>query len=338
MLRTVMWTLGVLLFAALLTLVYALNSYTELPVSPDWEVAGSDVIPAGAVTVRFSGTSTLLFSDGDTRWMIDGWFSRPGPLRLAVGTIAPDLDAIERGLAANGVRNLAAVLPVHSHYDHAMDAPEVARRTGALLLGSETTANIGRGWGLLEAQIRVLVDRQPVRLGRFLVTPIESRHFEFPDPAVRERALGNPQLTEPLVPPAAAFDYPVGKAYVLHVSHPAGSWLIVGSAGYVEGALQDLDADTVFLGVGGLGSQTAAYREAYWRETVEAVSPSRVIPIHYDSLTGPVEGPFRGPVRAMAFLAGGLEETGSFLAGKAAANPALEFVTLPRFEEVVLFE
>lgn len=338
MLRTVMWSLAALVLASALLLAYALNSYTELPVDPGWEVAGSDVVPSGAVTVRFSGTSTLLFSDGDTRWMVDGWFSRPGPLRLALGTIAPDLEAIEQGLAANGVRNLEAVLPVHSHYDHAMDAPEVARRTGALLLGSETTANIGRGWGLPEAQIRVLVDRQPVRLGRFLLTPIESRHFEFPDPAIRERALGDPHLAEPLVPPVAAFDYPVGKAYVLHVSHPAGSWLIVGSAGYVEGALRDLDADTVFLGVGGLGSQTAAYREAYWRETVEAVSPSRVIPIHYDSLTGPAEGPFRGPVRAMAFLAGGLEATGSFLAGKAAANPALEFVTLPRFEEVVLFE
>ncbi len=338
MLRKLMWLLLALVLAPLLVLAYALNTYTDVPVDPAWETSGSAVVPEGAVTVRFSGTSTLLFSDGDTRWMIDGWFSRPGPLRLAVGTIEPDLDAIERGLAANGVRNLAAVLPVHSHYDHAMDAPEVARLTGAMLLGSETTANIGRGRGLPEAKIQVLVDRQPVRLGRFLVTPVESRHFQFPDPAIRERALGNPELTEPLVPPVSAFDYPVGKAYVLHVSHPAGSWLIVGSAGFVEGALQAFSADTVFLGVGGLGSQTPAYREGYWRETVEAVSASRVIPIHYDSLTGPVEGPFRGPVKAMAFLAGGLDETGAFLADKAAANPALEFMTLPRFDEVVLFE
>jgi L-ascorbate metabolism protein UlaG (beta-lactamase superfamily) len=333
-----LWLLAAVVGLPLLLLVYALNSYTELPVDPDWAVQGSAAVPEGAVTVRFSGTSTLLFSDGDTRWMIDGWFSRPGPLRLAVGRISPDLAAIEGGLAANGVRNLAAVLPVHSHYDHAMDAPEVARRTGARLLGSETTAYIGRGWGLPEGQIEVLVDRRPVRVGRFVITPIESRHFEFPDPAIRERALGNPRLTEPLVPPVAAFDYPVGKAYVLHVSHPAGSWLIVGSAGFVAGALEEFRADTVFLGVGGLGSQSAAYREAYWRETVEAVSPTRVIPIHYDSLTGPLEGPFRGPVKAMAFLSGGLEETGTFLRDKAAAHPAMQFVTLPRFEEVVLFE
>ena len=89
--------------------------------------------------------TALLFSDGETQWMTDGWFSRPGPLRILLGKIGPDLQAIDRGLAANEVLELDAVLPLHSHYDHAMDAPEVAKRTGALLLGSESTANIGRG-------------------------------------------------------------------------------------------------------------------------------------------------------------------------------------------------
>jgi L-ascorbate metabolism protein UlaG (beta-lactamase superfamily) len=337
--RRIFWLL-LLLVVIIPTLfhVYALRVYTATPVDPAWLVAGTKEIPDGAVTVRFSGTSTLLFSDGQTQWMIDGWFTRPAPLRLLLGKIGPDVQAIENGLAANNVAELAAVVPVHSHYDHAMDAPEVARRTGALLLGSETTAHIGRGWGLPESQIQVLVDRESVRLGKFMITPIESRHFEFPDPAVRERALGDPLLTEPLVPPVRLFDYPVGTAYMLHVSHPKGSWLIVGSAGYVEGALQGLNADVVFLGVGGLGSQTADYRETYWRETVDMVTPAQVIPIHFDSLTAPAEGPFKGPVLARTFLLGGLENTRQFLSEKEAANPQLRFSTLPRFEEVVLFE
>jgi L-ascorbate metabolism protein UlaG (beta-lactamase superfamily) len=321
-----------------IALAYALLVYTDPPVDPAWELAASDDIPDDAVTVRFSGTSTLLFSDGQTQWMTDGWFTRPGPLRLLLGKIGPDLVAIEQGLAANKIETLAAVLPLHSHYDHAMDAPEVARRTGALLLGSQSTANIGRGWGLPEAQIKVLVNRQPVQLGRFVITPIESRHFQFPDPLMREKALDNPQIGEPLVPPVSAFDYRLGKAYVLHVRHPKGSWLIVGSAGYMEGALQGLQADVVFLGVGGLGSQTASYRESLWRETVATVSPQRLIPIHYDSLTAPVKGAFRGPVKALSFLSGGLENTLQFLRDKEADQPQLLINTLPRFDEVVLFK
>lgn len=327
---------GVLLAAG--GIIYLLNSYTAAPVDPAWALRGNSDIPEGAVTVRFSGTATLLFSDGETQWMTDGWFTRPGPLQLLFGNIGPDVAAITRGLADNAVTGLAAVIPVHSHYDHAMDAPEVARRTGAMLMGSEATANIGRGWGLPENRIQLLADRQPVRLGSFVITPIESRHFQFPDPTLRERALGNPVIDAPLVPPVPAFDYRLGKAYILHVDHPRGSWLVVGSAGYEEGALQGLEVDVVFLGVGGLGSQTPEYRDAFWRETVTAVAPERVIPIHFDSLTGPVEGPFTGPVKAMAFLSGGLEDLLAFLRRQEQVNPQLQFQTLPRFEEVVLFE
>jgi L-ascorbate metabolism protein UlaG (beta-lactamase superfamily) len=318
-------------------LAYALLVYKPVPVDPDWAISGDADIPPDAVTVRFTGTSTLLFSDGETQWMVDGWFSRPGPLRLLFGEIGPDLAAIDEGLAANEVTTLAAVFPVHSHFDHAMDAPEVARRTGAMLLGSEATANIGRGWGLPESQIQVVEDRVPLKIGQFVITPIESRHFQFPDPEVRQRALANTEIPEPLVPPASVFDYRLGKAYVLHVVHPRGSFVIVGSAGYKEGDLAGLSADVLFLGVGGLGSQTPEYVETYWQETVATIKPSRLVPIHYDGLTAPITGEFRGPVTAMAFIARGSEKTLSILQRKAAANPQIEFQTLPRYDEVVLF-
>lgn len=331
----------VLLALALVVAVAAtllLTTFESTPVDPAWAVEGTNAVPPGAVSVRFTGTSTLVFSDGETTWLTDGWFTRYGALALLTGEIEPDVDAIERGLAANGVEQAAAVFPMHSHFDHAMDAPEVARRTGALLLGSESTANIGRGWGLPEERIRVVVDREPIALGAFTLTPIESKHFEFPDPEMRERALGTPDITEALVPPVTAFEYRVGKAYVLHVSHPLGSFLVVGSGGYIEGGLEGYAADTVFLGVGGLGSQTDAYREDYWRETVERSGATRVIPIHYDSLTGPIEGPFTGPVRAAAFLAEGTENTRALLQQKAAAHPSLHFMTLPRYAPVVLYD
>jgi L-ascorbate metabolism protein UlaG (beta-lactamase superfamily) len=359
--RRVAIALGVVAGGLAATAYYFLATYEAPPVDPGWTLRARAEVPAGSVTVRWTGTATLVFSDGETTWMTDGWFSRPGPLALLFGEIAPDLDAIERGLARNGVaqqggrlesrptrsepqaseggppHGLAAVFPVHSHYDHAMDAPEVARHTGALLLGSESTANIGRGWGLAERQIRVVRNREPIRLGRFTITPIAARHFEFPDPRIRERALGDPEITEPLVPPVSAFAYKVGVTWVLHVAHPRGTYLVVGSAGYLEGALEGFAADVVFLGTGGLGTQTDAYRETYWRETIERAHPTRVIPIHWDSLTAPIEGPFRGPLRAESFLSRGTERALAFLKQKEAANPGIAFQTLPRYEPVALF-
>ncbi len=56
----------------------------------------------GNVTVRFFGTSSMLFSDGETNIMIDGWFTRPSTIAIAVGKVEPDVAAIELGLSRLG--------------------------------------------------------------------------------------------------------------------------------------------------------------------------------------------------------------------------------------------
>jgi len=314
-----------------------LFGYPAPAINPAWAVAPATEIPAGAVTVRYSGTATLLFSDGETAWMTDGWFTRPGPLQTVLGKIEPDLDAISFGLEQMNVDTLAAVIPLHSHYDHAMDTPEVALRTGALVMGSEATANIARGWNFPEERIRVMSDGDVVQFGAFTVTFMESKHFQFPDPEMVETMLTQYQIAEPLVPPVSAFDYKLGKAWVLLVQHPKASFLVIGSAGFVPGQLEGLDVDAIFLGTGGIGSQTAAYREQYWTETVGRVAPERIIPIHWDALTGPLDGPMTGEVRIGSFLSAGSADARIFLDDKAAASPQATFLTLPRFAPVVLF-
>lgn len=337
MIRKVFVALGVLGIVLGGGIYYLLGTYLDPPVDPAWAVSGTAHPEPGAVTVRWTGTSTLVFADGESTLIIDGWFTRIPPLALYAGGIAPDVDAIAAGLERNGVTRAAMVLPVHSHFDHAMDSPEVAKRTGALLVGSESTANIGRGWGLPEDQIRVVRDGDRLAFGDFEVVVHETKHFEFPDRAVRERALGDPVIDEPLVPPVDVFAYKVGTPLAVEVRHPRGSFLVQGSAGFLPGDFDDVDVDVVFLGVGGLGSQSEDYRETYWQETVDATSPRQVIPIHWDDLTAPIEGPFRGSVRIAGFLASGSEETLAFLEAKAAAHPDLEFTTLPRYDPVVLF-
>ena len=215
-------------------------------------------------------------------------------MEIITERVEPDLAAIGRGLKANEVDKLDAVIPLHSHYDHAMDAPEVARRTGAKLYGSESTANIARGWGLDEGRIEMFTNKKPIALGDFIITPIESNHFKFVDPEIAKTALDIPTIDSPLVPPVPITDYRVGKTYVLHVEHPQGSFVIVGSAGFRDGGLRGFKADVLFLGVGSLGEQSVEYRQKYWEETVGRLEPSTVIPIHYDSLLGEPRGPVRG--------------------------------------------
>jgi len=237
------------------------------------------------VTVRFFGTSSMLFSDGETNIMIDGWFTRPSTFAMALGKVEPDIAAIENGLARLGNPNLAALIPVHTHLDHAMDIAEVAKRTSALLVGSQSSANIARGGGLPERQIKVVEDGETMRFGDFSVTMIVSRHFAFPHAAFKE---ADPFIREPLTPPAPATAYREGVTYSVLIEHPEGSALIQSSAGFKEGSLAGIDVDAVYLGVGFLTSQTAEYQESYWREVVTATQPEGVYIIHWDSFSQPI--------------------------------------------------
>lgn len=254
---------------------------------PDLSAFSADRLPAATAAdglrLTFLGVATLLVSDGETALLTDGFFTRPPLWRTAAWRIAPDPGAIGVALERAGIEQLAAVVVVHSHYDHAMDAPLVAERTGALLVGSESTAQIARGLGFDETRIRVPAPGEPLAFGRFRVSLIPSRHFP------HGVAMGT--IDAPLVPPARATDYKEGGSFSVLIEHERGRLLVQGSAGFVPGALRDVRADVVALGIGGLGTRDDAYREDYWRETVEAVGARRVIPIHYDDFTVPLEEP-----------------------------------------------
>jgi L-ascorbate metabolism protein UlaG (beta-lactamase superfamily) len=284
------------------------------------------------LTVRFLGVTTLLISDGSTSLMTDGFFTRPGGLlKIALGRkIRPDREVIERDLRRAGVEQLAVVVPLHSHYDHAMDSPEVALQTGALLLGSESSANIGRGWGLSEAQIEVVSPGKTYQFGDFMLTFIETAHVPLRVNVDR----GGTEIEEPLVPPVPPLAYKVGQVYSLHIQHPLGQLLVHGSAGFVPGALEGVSAEVVFLSIGGLAHLEREYKETLFKEVVAATGASRVIPLHYDDFTQPLGEPLQLMPKVLDDVGASLD----FLVEKAEAQPGLDLQLLPAWEQVVIFE
>lgn len=268
--------LALLLIAAALFLFIQMQR-RPMPAGLNELVLPSSPAQAGELRVRFAGVSTLLFDDGETAWLTDGFFSRP-PLSAMLGRIAPDVPRVEAGLAALGITKLVAVVPLHSHYDHAMDSPLVAQRTGALLAGSPSTLNLGRGAGLPATQLREVKSGESLQLGRFKLTFIASRH----SPTLWSDGNGHEDIEAPLAAPASASAWREGTVWSLLVEHEGRRILVQGSAGFVPDALKGLQADVVFLGVGTLGKKDLAYRDAYWHETVQQVGARRVIPMHWD--------------------------------------------------------
>jgi len=276
--------------------------------------------------VTFLGVSTLLFDDGESAVLFDGFFSRPSLLRVGLGRIAPDEDRIDRALRRLGFgttdRQIDAVVPVHSHYDHALDSAEVARRTGAMLVGSESTAQVGRGGGLPEDRIRVVAPGEQVSFGDWSLCFVESAHCP-PD-----RFPG--AITEPVVPPVRAAAYRCGSAWSVLVSHAGGrTALVQGSAGFVPGALDDCSAEVAYLGVGMLGHQSADYIRDYWSHTVRAVGARSIVLTHWDDFFCSLDR----PLRPTAYAGDDLDITMSVLDRLVGPDESLHFPTAWRRED-----
>ncbi|TQF74227.1 MBL fold metallo-hydrolase [Rhodococcus spelaei] len=254
-------------------------------------VAGYDTLPAAegsigsSVRGTFLGTSSVLIRDARTALLVDGFVTRPGFVRLVLGKIGPDAALIDECLGRAGIDALDAVLCAHSHYDHALDAPVIAQKFDAPVIGSGSTANIARGYGLPDRLIRAVEGEAELRFGDFGVTFVAGLH------SPGDVAPGT--VDSPLVPPARARQWRTGEAYSIFFRHPRGSVLVHASANHVPGRLDGHHADVVYLGVGTLGRQSARFRSDYWHEVVRATGARTVIPVHWDDFTRPLSRPLR---------------------------------------------
>ena len=246
------------------------------------------VAESGApLAVTWLGVSTLLLDDGSSTLMTDGYFSRPSLAQVALGKVSPSPARVDGCLARLQLTRLEAVIPVHTHIDHALDSALVADRTGARLVGGESAANVGRGYGLTADRLVVAVSGEPIRLGAFDITLIKSRHSD-PD-----RFPG--EITAPVITPVRASAYRCGESWSTLVHHrPSDRRLLIqGSAGFIKGSLAGHRADVVYLGVGQLGIQAEPYLVDYWTETVRTVGARRVVLVHWDDFFRPLSEPLR---------------------------------------------
>lgn len=238
-----------------------------------------------AVTMTWLGVTTLLFDDGETQILVDGFFSRPTLWDVLTGRpVDNDAATINYALDEYRMRRLAAIIPVHTHFDHAMDIGAIANRSSASILGSASSVQVGRGAGVPDDQLVVIENNAEYSFGNFDVRFIESLHAPVGWSGTVPLA---GTIDEPLSLPAPVTEFLDGGSYSILISHPDGATLVQGSAGIRESVLADLQVDTVFLGVGLVEGLGRDYVRQYWQQTVTATGAKTVIPVHFEDYTRP---------------------------------------------------
>lgn len=133
---------------------------------------GADALLGRGLRLRYLGTAGFEVSDGKTTIWIDPVPTRPTIDQLISGPLAPDRAAQQ----AMELRYADAILVNHGHFDHVLDVPELALRTGATVVGTESVLNLCRSRGVREDRLVFAEGGRAIQIGSFKITPYASAH------------------------------------------------------------------------------------------------------------------------------------------------------------------
>ena len=227
-----------------------------------------------ALDIAWLGTAGHIVRTAGTTILIDPFLTRPGFARLLFGRLSTDAGALARL-----PEKVDAVLCGHSHFDHLLDAPEIARRTGALLVGSGSTCAFGRAAGLPETQLcEVPPEGRTLAVGDCEVRFVPSLHGRIflgrvPFPGT----VSAPRL------PARMWHYRMGGAFGVLVRAPGATVYHNGSADLIDAELAGVRADVLLVGLAG----RKATRD-YLGRLVTALEPGLIVPTHHDAFFAPL--------------------------------------------------
>jgi L-ascorbate metabolism protein UlaG (beta-lactamase superfamily) len=234
-------------------------------------------LPAG-LELQWLGVSGYRITYEGVSLFIDPYVSRV-PLRaLLLGHPAmPDAALVERYLSAPGL--VAGVLVGHTHFDHAIDAPAIARRYGAKAYGSESLAHLMRLHGLGDLAVDV-IPHKPYELGPFVVRFVPSRHSKL---LFGRKVPMDGELTCDHLHGLHPRAYRCGQVWGIRIDVAGVSLYHQGSADLDDGELREEPVDVFLAGVAG-----RSFTPRYWERILPRLDPGVVVPTHYDDFFAPL--------------------------------------------------
>lgn len=234
-------------------------------------------LPEG-LEITWLGVSGYRLTYEGVSLFIDPYVSRV-PLRslLLRRTALPDAAMVARYAQAPGP--VAGVLVGHTHFDHAVDAPALARIHDTKAYGSASLVKLMALHGLAERAVEVATHRA-YELGPFAVTFIPSRHSKLL--FGRKVPMDGPLTCDHLdgLAPGA---YKCGAVYGIRIEVAGLSIYHQGSADLVDAELPDRRVDVFLAGVAG-----RQVTPRYWERVLPKLDPRYVVPTHYDNFFSPL--------------------------------------------------
>jgi L-ascorbate metabolism protein UlaG (beta-lactamase superfamily) len=249
----------------------------------------------GQVFLEYMGAAGWRITNGTTVILIDPYLSRiigpppPGrPFSRAPGDTRPVYgwdDAAEPNVATidSHVKRADFILVTHTHYDHVLDVPHIALKTGATVIGTESTENVVRAYNIPEKQLITVRGGEDYEFGNFSVKVIPSLHSALDHKHLFSSATAPAGMKAPL---SLRQMHPEGGTLAYLIRFQAHQILAFGGMNYIEREIEGLRPDVVLVGAGASRTEIYDYTGRLMRDLG---FPQLVLPTHWDNFLVPYE-------------------------------------------------
>ena len=232
-------------------------------------------LPPG-LELRWLGVAGFSLRYEGTTVVIDPYVSRAplGDLVRRRATVS-DPVAVDRWLP-----RADAVLVGHTHFDHAVDVPALARRDGAAVYGSRSAKHLLGLFGLADRAVEVEPHR-PYEIGPFEVTFVPSVHSKL---FLGKSVPNGGEITCEHIGALSPQAYECGQVWGIHIAVGGVTLYHQGSADLLDDEVRHRDVDVFLCGVAG-----RQFTPGYVGRILPRLQPKRIVITHHDDFFVPMD-------------------------------------------------
>lgn len=307
--------------------------------APGRAKAGSD--KAGRLRLTHFGAAAWRITDGKTTVYVDPYFSRLRTVKVFGNTFpAPasddrrpvvrydDVPVSDTATIDRHVTKANYILISHSHFNHCMDMPYIAKKTGATVIGTESTANLARASGVPDRQVIPVQGGEDYEFGDISLRAIPSLHSSLVIPSPYTlfdncRYFDGRRVPSDLQSPPKLKDFVEGGTLAYLIRIGGHRIAVLCSMNYIEREMQGLDPTIALVPASAWRLQV----HQYTRRLMRALgNPPTVIATHWDKQVSPYG----------ANQDAELKQAQTFVQEVQAASPASRIVVPKHFETVTV--
>ncbi|MFT6046827.1 MAG: L-ascorbate metabolism protein UlaG (beta-lactamase superfamily) [Arenicella sp.] len=267
-----------------------------------------------ALKITFMGNTTLIFEDGLSTFVLDGFVSWPTKRQLVLRTKAKS--RVEDVFACLGIDTIDMITALHTHYDHALDVPEIMHQFKPALIGSSSLQNLAcrannqaqcyeqaaittGKTGCFDIELEPASHSQPKDwLRRFM------QSFAAPLKGSIGHEIDHPRKGKSPRLPTTGFRWSKhwvqGRSHNVTVRHGDDVIYVYGGQPNDENNELLSQANVIFVAVAAYPVETpdSETNQAFWQALNHSFSESPgevklIIPVHWDDFTKPIPQDFK---------------------------------------------